>query len=241
MPIKFISVNIERERHLDKIANFFGDSQPDVVCLQEVTEKGMAILSDVAQYHSYFSPMSRKQLTEDNWDGVGILSRYPLINPQTFQYAGTKETPDLFDMTTVLSKRSTQRYLLQIFQVEIAAKRFTFGNTHFTWTPDGQADDYQRGDLKNLFYYLQQYEPLVFAGDFNAPRGREIFSKFAEKYHDNVPSHYTTSLDENLHRCGYLPYMVDGLFSTPEYRVSDVELVFGVSDHAAIKATIDFA
>jgi hypothetical protein len=32
--------------------------------------------------------------------------------------------------------------------------------------------------------------------------------------------------------------MVDGVFSTPEYSVSNVSLNFGVSDHAAIVADI---
>ena len=31
----------------------------------------------------------------------------------------------------------------------------------------------------------------------------------------------------------------DLLFSTPEYKVSNVELVFGVSDHAVVKAEVD--
>jgi hypothetical protein len=34
--------------------------------------------------------------------------------------------------------------------------------------------------------------------------------------------------------------MVDGLFSTPDYNIRDVELVFGVSDHAAVRAIVEF-
>jgi endonuclease/exonuclease/phosphatase family metal-dependent hydrolase len=202
-------------------------------------ERRIQKLAEKMSYYYYFSAMSRKKLTEDDWDGVGILSRYPLLNPQTFQYGGTQETPDLFDMTTVVTKRNSQRYLLQICQIEKESKLYTIGNTHFTWTPDGQADDYQRKDLQNLFGFLKKTEPLVFSGDFNAPRGREIFSAIAGRYRDNIPAHYQTSLDENLHRCGYLPYVVDGLFSTPEYKVNNVELVFGVSDHAAVRAEIE--
>jgi hypothetical protein len=33
-------------------------------------------------------------------------------------------------------------------------------------------------------------------------------------------------------------YVVDGLFTTPEYKATDVGLVDGVSDHMAIVATI---
>jgi hypothetical protein len=79
---------------------------------------------------------------------------------------------------------------------------------------------------------------MALFGDFNAPRGKEIFSIFTEKLKDNIPLNYETSLDENLHRAGKLTYMVDGCFTTPEYVASDVELRFGVSDHAAVLATI---
>ena len=82
-------------------------------------------------------------------------------------------------------------------------------------------------------------EPFVLAGDFNAPRGGEIFSHIAERYTDNIPPHYTTSIDGTLHRAGPIPFMVDGLFTTPSYRAKGVHLEFGVSDHAAVAATIE--
>ncbi len=66
----------------------------------------------------------------------------------------------------------------------------------------------------------------------------------APKYKDNIPSHYKTSIDAALHRAGkerpegLADKMVDGLFTTPGYTAVDVRLQFGVSDHAAIVATI---
>lgn len=241
MAIKFVSINIELSRHLERVRDFLQKEKPDFVCIQELMEVDIPFFTNEFGYNHYFSAMSRKQLNDASWNGIGIFSPYPLINPQTFQYGGIQEIPGVFDMTTVLTKRKSQRYLLQTCQIEKANKLYTIGNTHFTWTPNGQADEYQREDLNNLLNFLKQHEPLIFAGDFNAPRGREIFSKISEAYRDNIPAHYQTSLDENLHRCGYLPYVVDGLFSSPEYKVSDVELVFGVSDHAAVKAVVDIA
>ena len=115
---------------------------------------------------------------------------------------------------------------------------FSISTTHFTWTPDGDANEYQRKDLENLMKILDGYKSFVLAGDFNAPRGREIFSAIAAKYKDNIPLEYVSSIDSNLHRAPGLKLMVDGLFSTPDYKVEDAELVCGVSDHCAIVAKI---
>jgi endonuclease/exonuclease/phosphatase family metal-dependent hydrolase len=123
-------------------------------------------------------------------------------------------------------------------EIEKEGETFRVATTHFTWTPDGSADDYQRADVKKLLAILGGMGEFVLTGDFNAPRGGEIFGTLAEKYKDNVPSHYTTSIDGALHRAGPLELMVDGIFSTPGYAVSDVELVAGVSDHKAIVATV---
>ena len=79
---------------------------------------------------------------------------------------------------------------------------------------------------------------LVLCGDFNAPRGGEIFTRLATQSRDNVPSHYVTSIDPKLHRAGPLQLMVDGLFSTDGYRLSEVVLHNGVSDHCTITAVV---
>ena len=153
------------------------------------------------------------------------------------QYAGP-ETPDVYDKSSTTTLRQTRRYLLQVCEVEFNRQTYRFANTHFTWSRDGQADEYQRQDVQKMLGYLEAYPSFVLSGDLNAPRGRDIFSTISDRYKDNIPKQYETSLDKDLHRCGYLPYMVDGLFSTPDYKIHDVELVFGVSDHAAVRAIV---
>ncbi len=72
----------------------------------------------------------------------------------------------------------------------------------------------------------------------------------AAKYKDNIPAEYVWSLDMGLHRAangglqegaaaqGLPGLMVDGLFSTPEYTISDVRMHDGISDHCAIVAQV---
>lgn len=238
MAIRFISVNIERDKHLDRIEKLLMESDADLVCLQEVMQHDVNRLAKTQGYHDFFSPTTRHKAGDDNWEGVLILSRYPFVNTQVHQYAGP-EVPAVYDKSSTTTLRQTRRYLLQVCEIALNNQVYRFANTHFTWSRDGQADDYQRQDVQKMLGYLQAYPSFVLSGDFNAPRGREIFSTIAECYKDNIPAHYETSLDKDLHRCGYLPYMVDGLFSTPDYKIRDVELVFGVSDHAAVRAVVD--
>mgnify|MGYP003518349091 FL=1 len=85
---------------------------------------------------------------------------------------------------------------------------------------------------------------FIITGDFNAPRGRETFAIFAEKFKDNIPLSYESSLDTKFHRSpeirsGERKNMVDCLFSTPSYFITDVKLIEGVSDHKAIVAFLE--
>jgi len=128
--------------------------------------------------------------------------------------------------------------VLTSVEIEKGGATFRVATTHFTWSEKGEASDLQKEDLGKLFPLLEGLREFVLCGDFNAPRGRTTFDAIAAKYKDNIPLEYTTSIDGSMHRAGNLPYMVDGLFTTPEYQASNVALNSGVSDHLAITATI---
>ena len=116
---------------------------------------------------------------------------------------------------------------------------YKFVTTHFTITKNGESTPYQLEVLDLLLAQLEKLGEFVFCGDMNAPRGNETFNRLAEKYKDNIPLEYKTSIDQNLHRVKGLQVMVDGLFTTPTYRTSNVKLVDGISDHMAVVAEIN--
>lgn len=109
--------------------------------------------------------------------------------------------------------------------------------THFPWTPDGQAREFQRDAVIRLITAVQD-EAVVLTGDFNAPRGGPIFGELARALSDCIPAHVETSIDPCLHRAGPLTLMVDGFFASGHYHVSGVELHAGLSDHQAISGRI---
>ncbi|HEX9722241.1 MAG TPA: endonuclease/exonuclease/phosphatase family protein [Candidatus Paceibacterota bacterium] len=242
--IKLVSINIELDKHLDLVREFLKKEQPDVVCMQEVYKQDLQDFGERLAMQAVFGHMSNighidyNKAPRDPY-GVGILSALPVQKAWVEYYAGgAKEAK-----TRIFQENSrNDPHPLMLVTVQKGNVSLTFGTTHFTWTPDGNPDDLQRRDLKNLLGILTEISEIILCGDFNAPRGREVFDILAKLYKDNIPLSYTTSIDANLHRdkenmCGK-PLMVDGLFTTPEYQCSNVRLQNGVSDHMAIVAEI---
>ncbi len=236
--IKLIQLNIEESRHLGRIIPFLEEMQPDILCLQELNKKDIPhILDALSETATHvFTPMM--QASERDVIGIGIFSSFSIRTTFTHPYTDPQGIGRIRDNTTTHTKHDTETRSVTGIDVETDEGTFRILTTHFTWSTDGQPDDYQRKDAASLFSILETLGDFVLTGDFNAPRGGEIFTFFAEKYKDNVPAKYKTSIDGTLHKAGPLPYMVDGIFSTPAYDVHDVEMIFGVSDHCALVADI---
>jgi endonuclease/exonuclease/phosphatase family metal-dependent hydrolase len=240
-PLRLISLNVEGSKHLPLVASFLKEERADIVCLQEAIESDLpALIGASGASEHMFVPMMRRTIGERVVvQGIAILSRLALTDAHFFSYGGDGDGTNMFDNTDAASKHATQRYVCAVATIQAGGKLFRIATTHFVWTPDGSAtDEYQRRDIETFLALLQKEGEVVVCGDFNANRGGEIFSKIAQRYKDTIPPHYTTSIDGSLHRAGPLPYMVDGLFTTPLYTAADVTLRPGVSDHCAIVAVI---
>lgn len=243
--LSLMSLNVERSKHLDRVIPFLGKQHADVVCIQELMERDIPAFEQVAGSLAIFSPYTQHS-AEGNPGvmGIAIFSALPVQDRKEEWYARNSEgTPD-FDMRTTETKHATENHSIIFCDVVSDNSVFRIGTTHFTWTPDGAPDLFQREDLKKLLAILDESGEFVLTGDFNAPRGGEIFSVIASRYKDNIPSQSVTSLDQVLHRAAKnRPHeienkMVDGLFTTPAYSAENVALVSGVSDHCAIVADI---
>ncbi len=242
--IKLISLNIELDRHLDLVEKFLRKERPDVVCLQEVIESDFPKLVVELDMAGVFAAMGRYGVETEKGNrvlGVGLISKLPMKDIRSVYYHGEEVSAR---NVLVKKQEDAQNYcrVLVSGKVQKDEVEFVVGTTHFTWAPDGQANDFQREHIRKLLSVLSHISEIVFCGDFNAPRGGEIFDAIAKHYKDHIPKHYTTSIDMGLHRFGAKlkgkPLMVDGLFSTPHYEIRNVRLQDGVSDHCAIVAEI---
>ena len=235
--MKLISLNIELNRHRDKVLSFLKKESPDVICLQEILEEDFPIYKKELQmegalemwYLMNFTKDSRHIKLNGQKHGVAIFTK-KILNSGSIYYNKHEESID----------RPVQddNVLLWIETEDNKGEVFKFMTTHLPVTVNGETTDYQLQVVSLLIKELEKNPEFVFCGDTNAPRGREAFSLLANKYKDNIPQEDQTSLDQNLHRVKGLIYMVDGLFTTPGYKAENVRLVDGVSDHMAIVADI---
>lgn len=231
--ITFVSLNIEADKHLDQVVELLQNVNPDVVCLQEVVELHIPRFAQLG-YDVVYAPMSHSFYVPESILGLAILTKGALQRVEKNYYVGNDtELPSAEE-----TKRDEHSRVLMHGWYEKEGSTFHVGTTHFPKSWDGETDDRQRAVFKDFLPLLTQHSDFMFSGDFNAPRGKEIFDTIATHFTDNIPAEYETSLDANLHKAGYLPFMVDGLFTTEQYKVEHVRLVDGVSDHMAIVAEI---
>ena len=246
--LKLVCLNIEKDRHLDRIIPFLSEQMPDVFCAQEVYESSIPVTrSALAGASCFFTPMTRRgRETPPQVQGIGVFSRLPISTKQALYYKGPADHLPESDQADSSTYNNDNR-MIAWCDVEKEGTIFKICTTHFTWSEHGEATDKQLHDMRELLKVLSSLDEFVLCGDFNVPRGGELFGMLAERYTDNVPLHYETSLDLELHRAAKLRRheiaikMIDGIFSTPAYTVSDVEMISGVSDHKALVATISHA
>jgi endonuclease/exonuclease/phosphatase family metal-dependent hydrolase len=240
-----VSANIEGDRHLERVIPFVKNLAPDVICLQEVFEPDLpAILGD--GWQTQFLPMTLKPMRSGQWaeHGIAIASRQPVANAVKAYYHQLAPEPVRFDEK---DKRSTCWHGVAGFDVGA----LTVFVTHFTWTPNGVSDANQEKDMAALLNLMGQQKPHILCGDFNIPRAQNsMYSVLAKQYTDHVPARFTGSLDLSLHYAARNPavaarignYMVDYVLSNgSSYRVDNVEMHSGLSDHRLLTADISLA
>jgi len=232
-------INIERSKHLSRVMTFLRAHAPDVTCLQEVVADDVDLLGEqIGSPYRLFIPMCRfPEPSGGRLTGIAILSRQAFASSEVIYYAGGGSGRHVLDRSSEETRFRTNRYSVGLVVVASHGLSFTIATTHFPWSDHARTLDFQRSACDRLLDLLN-CRSLVLCGDFNAPRGKEIFSRLATRWTDHIPPAHTTSLDPVLHRAGSIQLMVDGLFSTSDYDVTGVTLHQGVSDHCAITAQI---
>jgi endonuclease/exonuclease/phosphatase family metal-dependent hydrolase len=237
--MKLFSCNIEGSTHLQRLEPFVREYRPDVSCLQEVFESDLGKLSDWLGTNYHFTPLVKTDETPyPSMKGSGYWGIAVFVRGQATTFAEQYYVGDRTHIPNYVHGEPNSSFKALI---EAKVDAYNFITTHFTWTAGGSVSDRQRQDLALLLPLLKEREPLIFCGDLNAPRGKWTFEEISKRYTDNIPAEYTSSIDPVLHRAAPLEFMVDALFSTPEYRLENVKLNQGVSDHMAITAEVSLA
>jgi endonuclease/exonuclease/phosphatase family metal-dependent hydrolase len=236
--LKIISLNIELDRHLDRIIPFLKEEKPDVILLQEVFDKNIVDFEKATGKKSIFAVQNilYSDTTESQF-GLLTLSSLPILKHYSIYYRGDENQPLRMHRG---EPEKTARAIL-VTEVIKENRHYCLVNTHFTWAPNSKPNAAQHQDLNYLLQHLSKIPEFILCGDFNAPRGTIIFDTIASKYKDNIPSEVVTTIDKNLHKAGNLSIVVDGIFTTPKYQVDSIKIANNLSDHCAIIAIISFS
>lgn len=237
-PITLLSLNIEGDKHLHRIEPFLRERTPLVVTMQEVHESASPKLASFGNYDFHYIPMS--SYVNERRKGLLIMWDKSL----TCTSIATHTYHEYPDASLPREKRlSNERdRILAVVTLTDGVNVFRIATTHFIWTPDGNPDELQYIALESLLSELGKYNDehgIILTGDFNAPRGLPIFDSLAKRYKDNIPKDITTTIDQELHRVKGITLVVDGLFTSPNYQVNNVEVINQVSDHMAILSSIN--
>jgi endonuclease/exonuclease/phosphatase family metal-dependent hydrolase len=256
MKLKAVSLNVGRGlKHLDKSVHFLRTCGADVICLQDVQKRHIERLIGPEYITHHFHPMTNHLVRnrERSLVGIGIFSRHPMRSKSIHAYLGNAEP--ILDMEGIdvndagesmnhdLTKvRSTESRLALFAEVVINHTAYKIGTTHGTWVKGGVADAVQRATMQHLACIMREQGEFVMAGDFNFGRDGEIYKIIVDhgRIKDRVPREIDNTLDPENHSLKGEIKVVSDYFITggTRFGVSDVKVIFGVSDHGALSGVV---
>ncbi|MBY0537894.1 endonuclease/exonuclease/phosphatase family protein [Patescibacteria group bacterium] len=242
--LKLISVNMEGEKHFPRILSLIHSENPDIICFQECPESFKNNLHNLG-YRSDFLPMRYCIQNDVEYiEGLVFASKLQFASIHKYYYQPDYDLPK----QPIPTPKPSMHHGYILATLEHNGQLYHIATTHVMWTPDGMPTEHQTQGVKKLLSLLQSEKAHIICGDFNMPRNvNPLYEEIVKNYTDTIPPEYMSSLDPTLHRLAKVQdlnapifdrYMVDYLFSKPDFAVTGVRLQFGISDHAAIVATI---
>lgn len=245
MEIKILSLNIEGDKHLPRIIKLVKQEKPDIVCLQEVFEEDFHLFHRQFNMQGIFMPTvwidsaGLPGFGKNGPFGIALFSKLAGEFGGDYYFRRRGDRLPRYKGKPNAGNRGLIWQEIKGKGKKEEGKRLIVATTHFTWSKNGQTTEKQRRDLKALIKLLvNKVKPDVLCGDFNAPRGQEIWSAISGKFTDNIPPEAKTTLDPDLHYSHGVKLVVDGFFTKPngKLKVESLRLIRGISDHLAVSA-----
>jgi endonuclease/exonuclease/phosphatase family metal-dependent hydrolase len=245
--VKIITLNVELNRHHERVLALVAREAPAVLCFQEATESLLLQLAD--RYEAVFLPYVLRTIAGETIpEGLAVL-----VDRSRGEIRETREYRHVFAPGEVRHYDEDLPFLnvnygTLLAQLGVDGEVYTIGSTHGAWTPQGREPDAgQTAAISRFVSELAGEAPHVMVGDFNVPRRLSpLYSLLTSLYTDAIPESVTSTLDPTYHRLGSLPekaelfrdFVVDYVFTQPPYTATNVRTIAGVSDHMAVVADI---
>ena len=239
--MKIVSINIEGNKHFDRIFPFLVAEKPDVLALQEVFEcdletiKIASGLKNCVFYPNADVTLPNIHLQDRGKWGVAIFANEIVNSKGVYYFQVNPGELFIFDE----KKNGLADRVLLFAEVKVDDEVFKIFNTHFTWSGGREVNEAQRRDYVKMKEILVSYDEVIFCGDLNTPRGEEVWNDLAKTYTDNIPAEIDTTIDKNLHKSGKdIRLVIDALFTSAHYLAKNVRVVVNTSDHMAVVGEI---
>ncbi len=230
MQIKFISWNIWGGRRIEEVVKFLENEKPDLVALQEVSEKehdgsvynDAAKIADSLNMQYYFG----KAFTTDRHFpsytlGNAVLSSYPIIESRSIELSGLP----LYRKNSETEPRNAVYVKLQLEQKEISVI-----STHLGFSNTNEMTSVQSIQAEKLKSSLPD-EACILAADLNTQAGNKLYSELESelaarnKPLNEVGKSHTTNTQIPEHR-------IDFVFTTKDFDVKNFQMPdTAASDH----------
>ncbi len=229
--LNILQLNVELNLHTDQIIEHVQKHNYDVLLFQEVLQVDLDTIAEACDMHYAFAPLNTIQHQGAlHTLGVATFRNILLLNIEQLYYRGdsknlpliTRQTPEMMARALLLVEVATNGQIYRLI------------NTHFTWSANATVNNMQRHDFDKMLTILQNYEHFLLVGDFNTPRGQELYDHLSKLYTDNIPLDLKSTLDKKLFRVPGLELVIDGVFTTAKYKVSGMQILQGLSDHVGI-------
>ncbi len=248
--VKILCLNLfEGGMFWDNIQSFITRENPDILCLQEVSngdEKQPAnfqtirrLTSLLPNHYFYYSPEFCEVWTQGEGDGGNaIFSRFPLQDTRTVFLHGA------YHRFARSDKKDFTEYPknLQEATVTIEGKKLHLFNMHGIWGSDGNDNPERLEMSKKIGEIVRGKSPSVLMGDFNLQPATQTIANI-EKYMNNVFKGELTTSFNMRHKTnpGYATAVVDMFFATTDISIISKSCPDDdVSDHKPLIVTLSF-
>ena len=97
MSISLFSLNVEGNRHWERILPYIDEHIPEVCCFQEIFEKDLELLASRGYTHTFLPMTLHFYDDKDEPSGIAICSKLPIKETQEFYYYKTEGTTHRFE------------------------------------------------------------------------------------------------------------------------------------------------
>lgn len=224
--MKVMSWNIWKGKHLNNVIALIRRENPDIIGLQEVTEKdnnniGKEIAQKLNYQFLYCKSFTTDRHTPSFDQGNAILTRLPVISSEC-HFLSTLEH---YEKNAATEPRTVMEVTLSWND-----KQLIIFNTHLGFAEKFGESEMKNNQLLNLLKFLPKKNTILM-GDFNSQPDSTVIKEITRVL-VNTDSHPTEPTIIDVKDKNQTKYRIDYIFTTPDMRTNNFQIIeSSASDH----------